>query len=425
MTFELRTLLRPFTQLTASLLGSRFISVAALSIFSAICGPEPFATFGIYFAVISVGGVLACGRYEHAIIFAETPREALHLAWLAAIIACGIAAVAFLIWNLLAAVNSVGVSPAVQQAVALVPAMSLSIAARALLRILSNLGAREANYNALAYANWTQAISQGGLQLGLLVVGVNPIVCLIVADIGGVIASTAVLAAARRQALRLAGEVPTLGELSLLARNWLAMPIWDLPTSLLSVVALSCPALMLPIVYSANLAGQLILAMRILEMSSNILTGASTPLIQREFAYSSDKPQILRSSMLVLTLGSTTVYSLGALATILGSGVLVGTRWAAILAAIPYLAAYFAALTVSGPLVSLVAGLRAQRKAVPLHATFLGLNALVASLMAIGLEWRLALAALSASMVARAIMFSVLLLRLANATEQPARLQRR
>ncbi len=408
-----RVLLRQFAGLAGSLLISRVVAGASLIGFAALTGPEPFAPFGAYLAAVTIMSVVVSGRYEQAIMFIKGDRDATAVSWLAlgiALAVTGATTIVAVVWLLFA----LPLPAALADSWLLLLTAPASLAVRAISQVALNLATRDGNFSVLGSANLVQALVQACVQFALLWAGLTPVLCLAAAEVAGMLAAGALVLSTSPSVRSILAARPTVVELRAISIHWRMMPCWNMPTSLLSVAALSAPALLLPFLYPAGIAGQLLLGIRLMEMPTNVFASAVTPLLQKQVAGSTDKGRAIWSALNLLGALSFAGFALAAAVALAGAGLFEGTRWAVAIAAVPWLTPYFAGLAMSGPLVALVPGLRAEQQAVWCHAAFLAMTlavvaAAVSGLAGAGMAWQTLLAAFGATMLVRAALFAFML----------------
>lgn len=408
-TFRQNTLIS-MRQVTATLWGlitslvlSRALSICSLFIFSSVTGPEPFAPYGAYMAIVTILWVGVSGCYEQAIMVAS-PLEAPRLAWLAALIAAAVVLATFGICAALTVVRA-PIPGGLAEIPFVMICIPIALSLRAANRLVVIFATREGEFQAIAQSNWLQAAVQGSAQLSLLMTNVSYISCLVIADIAGLLVVT-LLIAKRSVAIRSTLTVrPTAKELASVAMEWRVMPQWRLPMSFISVIAVSLPSLTIPLIYPAALAGQLIFAMRVLELPSNLITGATTPLLQRQLALADNSQWLPRRAAWILVGSTCLIFSaVGALAISL-EPLFEGTRWQESIQAAPWVIPYFIGLTISAPLVGTVIGHSVERISTIYQALFLILSLFSVALMSIGFDWELSLLTFGLSMIIRALLF--------------------
>jgi hypothetical protein len=370
-------------QLASSLVISRSLSTGALLIFSYFVGPEPFAPFGVFIAIVTILWVGIFGCYEQA-LFVCRDEEIAPLARLCCAVATLVLVAVSLICVGITMVRP-GFVDTMQGLPLVVIAIPFALAARALHRLVCNLATRAGHFSLLVRSNWMQAAVQGSVLLALLAGGLPAIACLVAADVVGLAAVTALMLL-RLPTVRsmLLARLPR-SKLMSCARSWVAMPSWRLAMSLTSVTALSLPALTIPLFFPAAFAGQIVFAMRMLELPSNVVTGAVTPILQNHL--SSEKRSRSFAVRAVIALTALTVVTFGIIAMLIAflTPVFQGSRWAIGVESVAPLTIYFIGLTISAPFVGSVIGVAIERGAAASQLIFLSLTASAVVLMAAGL----------------------------------------
>lgn len=404
-----RRVMASFLHLAVSLVMARFLSVGALLVFSYFVGPEPFASYGLYIAIVTILWIGVFGCYEQA-LFVCPDHEIAPIARLSCTVAALVIAVVALVCLIIAMVHPAFLDTLDGFSLVIV-AIPFALAARASHRLLSNMATRAGTFVLVARSNWAQATVQGCLLLALLAAGMPAIVCLVAADVAGLAAVTAIIAAKLPQCRSiLLAKLPKSALLSC-ARSWAAMPSWRLPMSLTSVAALSLPALTLPLFFPAALAGQLVFAMRILEIPSNVISDAASPMFQSQLSSRQRSRRFAVRAVVALT--ALAVATFGIIAMVAWSLIPAfhETRWATGLASVAPLVIYFIGLTISAPLVGSVIGVAVEHSAAMWQLVFLGLSAGAVALMAGGLPLFWVLVAFGMASLLRALLFGKLYLR--------------
>lgn len=405
--FSVRRLAGSFMALSLSLAASRGLSIGSLLLFSWFSGPEPFAPFGLYIALVTVFWVAVFGCYEQAILVARAEETAV-LAWLAGVVAAGLVVALFVACSAAVAFD-LPLPEGFSNAPFALLCMPFSLALRAANRLALIFATREGEFAHVAKTNWVQASVQGAMQLLLLVAGRDYLTCLVLADLVGLFAGTAVIAFRSVGVQRtLAASPPSLRQMRDAALAWRAMPLWRLPMSLVSVAAISLPALTIPLAYPAALAGQFLFALRMLEMPSFIVTGAVSPLLQRQLSEREQSPGFAKAAVLLLTFVAVSGFALGGVAATIIDDYFTGSRWFDALAAVPWLVPYFIGLTISAPLVGAVIGPSVERRSMLLQGLFFILSLGAAALLFASIDWSIPLLAFGGAMLVRAFIFAQL-----------------
>lgn len=327
-------------------LQARFISVWGLIVAAALCPPGVFAAFAVFSAAVNFVGMASLLRFE-VVFFQSRNRDRLgqgfRLATLAGLVFLAVSALA------LAGLAAAGwVAPAVAFF------FLVSLAARAALRLLWSEATAEGDFRAVGNSNVVQAIVQPVLMLLLIFIFGPKALALFMADaVGHVLAAGYLL---RRRFGPVAALLrPACWSLEGLRRNaarWRSVPLLLLPSALLSYGFAIAPILALPYASNALLAAHVALAMRLLEMPSQLFGTVSVPLtMNRLRAYDGPRRRFWTKLMsLVLTVAAATLFAgVGAGAWLLDP-LFDGTRWADVGATIALLSLFYAASTLVGPL---------------------------------------------------------------------------
>lgn len=401
--------LTTLAKLGLSLALSRILSIGSLLIFSMLSGPEPFAAFGLYMGIVTILWVIVSGCYEQAILVAPSTREAHLLARLSVMIAtvvCGI----ILIAGVIAIVTRLPLPAALSQFPVVIMILPFALALRFAHRLVLLFATRQGHFTPLAHGNWIQAGVQATLLLGLVMGGISPLTSLVVADMAGLFAATVFMIHTSCNWRAFWHNPFSLQELKQAAQTWHVMPLWRLPMSLISVIALNIPTIMVSLMYPATIAGQLVFALRILETPSNIVTGAVSPMLQRHMAITDNPRQFAIRAVALLSLFAVIAFGILGILAWIAQPWFNETRWALSVESVPWLALYFAGLTISAPLVGTVIGLHVEKRAAIFQGIFLLVTLLASTLMIVQFSWQIVLAAYGFAMLTRACLFSGLLI---------------
>lgn len=262
----------------AMMLGLRFVQARLISVWGLLvaayfCPPHIFAAFAVFSAAASFVSIPALMRLE-AVFFRNADRGQLGLAFRLALTSA--AAFLCLVAIALAVLVQIGWIP---PAVALIFFVSLS--ARAVLRLLWAEATAEGDFQAIGDSNVIQALVQPVLMLLLIGLFGPKALALFLADaLGHVTAALHILWRRRRSLFALAQ--PRLWSRQGLAwgvRRWSDAPLILLPAALLSFGFTAAPLLALPYASDPMLAAQVALAMRLLDMPTQMFGMVSGPLV--------------------------------------------------------------------------------------------------------------------------------------------------
>lgn len=393
-------------RLSGSAICAKGASLITLALFAALFGPEPFAHYALYLSVVTLLWVVVCGRYDTAIAAARDTGEALALVRLCRAVGMAtigiVAAVAFPL-----AIGAGGIATALVT-------LPFGLAARMALRIESQLAVRTGDHGAIAGGMLAATAVQPPVILAAWLLGASPLAALAAGDVIGH-AAAALLVHHRRTPLPRVRGLSTLLET---ATRWRTTFVYGLPSALASVGFAASPGLFLPLALEAATAGQLVIALRIVDAAVQLIGAVATPLMQHRLQADADAR--VAAPLTATLAGAAAVLLVGcALAAWLLSPLLAGTRWSIMLAFVPWLAAYGVGLAVAGPLVDLAPFWRLERASFPVNAAMLAAVALPAWLAFDGAGAQAACIALGAVSLLRAGLIAGLVLRAAAERSGP------
>lgn len=351
----LSTLLRAVASSSGALAGAmlgmrylqaRFISIWGLLIAAFLCPPQAFAAFAIYSAIANALAIGAMLRFEAVFFQSKGARrlgQAVRLS-----IATGS--------GFLLAMAGLALVLVLSDRLAPVHALLflLSLAGRAGMRLLVAEATADSDFGPIGNSGIVQALVQPVLMLALILSFGAYAEVLFAADAFGHLATAAYLWTRRRQSLkRLVGQRNwSWRELVLSARRWRIAPSFFLPSALLSFGFAITPLLMLPLAGSAVLAAQVALAMRLLDVPTQMFGAVSVPLSMSNLRRVEGLAR--RRRVRLLTLGL--VVLAGALfLAIAGTSFvldhwLAGTRWQGLGIVTAILCIFFAGVALVNPL---------------------------------------------------------------------------
>ena len=385
---------------------SRGASLFTLVLLAYLLGPEPFAPYALYLSAVTLLWVAVCGRYDYAIVAARDADGARALARLCRAVGMGVVG--------LTAAVALPMATGAGEAVPAVVALPFGLAARMVLRIETQLAARTGDHGAIAGSTLATTAVQGPFILAIWLLGASPLAALAAGDVIGH-AAAAALVHRRRTPLPAARELSTLAQT---AAQWRTTFVYGLPSALASVGFAASPGLFLPLALDAVTAGQLMIALRVVDAVVHLIGGVATPLMQHRLqgdaGYHSAAPLVA----MLAAAAATVLVGLGLVAWLV-SPLLAGTRWSSMLAFVPWLAAYGIGLAVAGPLVDVSPFWRLERASFVVHAATLAAVAGPAWLAFDGAGPQAASAALGAVSLLRAGLVAALVLRAARERAGP------
>ena len=386
---------------SAAMLGLRFVQARLISVWGLLvaaffCPPHIFAAFAVFSAAAAFVSIPALMRLE-AVFFRNGDRDHLGLAFRLALTS----AAAFL--GLIAAALVVLASmECVAPAVALI--FFLSLSARAALRLLWAEATAEGDFRVVGNSNIVQALVQPVLMLLLIAIFGPKALALFLADALGHVTAVAYLLRRRRDNLFALAQpgLWSLRGLAWAARRWRDAPRILLPSALLSFGFTIAPLMALP--YAANplLAAHVALAMRLLDMPTQMFGTMSGPLLlNRLRTQTGPRRQFwVRWAAICLVAGTIGLFVPIAIGAHLLGGLVDGSKWEGLGEVVAVMALFHGGIALFNPLHDIAALSRNTAWQLAAHA--IALLSIVATILWFGALSRELLYAVGAISVARA-----------------------
>lgn len=325
---------------------ARFLSVWGLLLAAALCPPQVFADFAIFAALANFVAIAVSLRFE-AVFFQNSDRLRLGRAFRLAVAASA----AFL------GVTTLVILLAATQGWLLRGFGALfliSLASRAAIRLIMAESTAEGDFATIGNSNLVQALVQPGMML-LLIWPLGPTaLALFAADAFGHVVAAGYLAWRRREALiRLMRPGDWSGaELLQSARLWHTSPSYLLPSALLSFGFTIAPLLALPASGNPVLAAHVALAMRLLEMPSQLFAAVVIPLVMSDLRKFEGGERQGRARLLILGMVAIVASLFLGIAIVAESAdfVLDGTQWEGVGEVVAILALFFGCSALVAPL---------------------------------------------------------------------------
>lgn len=327
-------------------LQARFLSVWGLVLAAALCPAQVFADFAIFSALANFVSIAALLRFE-AVFFQNNDRQRLGQAFRLALAAGAI----FLCGMTLAVLFAAAQGWVLRGFGAL---FMISLASRAMIRLIMAEATAEGDFTTVGNINIVQALVQPSMMI-LLIWPLGPTsLALFAADAFGHAVAACYLIWRRRAALlRLVHPWAWSGpELRASARRWRAAPRVLLPSALLSFGFMAAPLLALPLAGNPVLAAHVALAMRLLEMPTQMFATVSVPLVMNTLREQGQEKQQYAARFITLCLVAVAaaLFTAIALAAVIGDLALDGTQWEGIGHVIAALALFYGGSALVMPL---------------------------------------------------------------------------
>ncbi len=325
---------------------ARFLSIWGLIVAVALCPAQAFADFAVYATLANFVSLAALLRFE-AVFFQNGDSARLGRA-VRLSIAVGLAFLAVSSVMVIAA-EAAGWVLASYGALFLI-----SLAGRAVIRLVSSEATAEGDFAALGNTNILQALVQPAMMLVLIWLLEPSALALFSADAIGHAVAAAYLIWRRRTSLRrfVAGSAWSLSELMRSAGRWRLAPGLLLPSALLSFGFTATPLLALPLLGNPLLVAHVALAMRLLDVPTQMFNAVSVPLVLSHLRHAPAAKRQARVRLITLALlvcGCALFAAIGGVA-LLAEPLLEGTEWQGAGAVIAIMAVFYAGIALVLPL---------------------------------------------------------------------------
>jgi lipopolysaccharide exporter len=252
---------------------AQVITILASPVITRLYGPEAFGFLAIFTSITSILGVIACMRYELAIMLPKTDEEAANLLGLCLIcvtLVSGLMVLALYFGG--DALLSLLRAPGLGSYLILVPPF---IFISGVFVALNYWNSRTKHFGRLSVARVTRSLATTGTQLGAGFAGYVTGGSLIGANIVGSAVSTGVLGSQiwRDDRALLRSSISWKGMLKGLKR-YKKFPLIDSGSALLNTISWQLPALLLTAFFSPVVVGFYSLGFMVLQMPMSLIGGA-------------------------------------------------------------------------------------------------------------------------------------------------------
>lgn len=343
---------------------SRIVVLAAIPFLARMYTPAEFGVLALFMTINGIITVVACGRYEMAVVLPREDRDSAHL-----LVACiGLAtctailtSIAFWLWaddltNLLG-------GEALKRWIWLSPAVIWSVS---IFHTLRSWASRKGEFASVSRANvagsattvtiqlflgWSRALGAGGLIIGQVVGQVVHFVVLLL----GVAKE---LFATIRNNLRFSRTVNLL-------KRYRRFPVFDSGASLLNAFSNELPMLMLGAFFTPAIAGYYAMSRRVLSMPMQVIGGSIAQVFFPKAKQQLDKGRLdeLASSIVrKLAVVGVTPMLLVAVAAPELSAIVLGDAWIAASIYIQWISVWILSIFITAPLIQLFSVLERQNE---------------------------------------------------------------
>jgi len=252
---------------------AQIITIIASPIITRLYGPDTFGLLALFTSITSIIGVIACLRYEIAIMLPESDEEAANVFGLSVIfvIIVTIVSIPLLIFfqqPLLQFLKAPQLSPFF----GLIP---LTILLGGIFLALNYWNTRTKHFHRLSIARVMSSCSSTGTQLGLGFLGYASGGALIGASILGQIVSTCVLGIQIiRDHLSFFKKNITWDGISKVLKRYRDFPKYDIWSALLNTISWQIPIFLLAYFFSTTVVGYYSLSMMLIQLPMSFIGGA-------------------------------------------------------------------------------------------------------------------------------------------------------
>lgn len=252
---------------------AQLIGIIASPLLTRLYGPESFGLLALFTSITGIIGVIACMRYELAIMLPKDDEDAVNLLGLCIImvtIITGLTAIGLFLGGdaLFALLNARDLAPYLW----LIPPF---IFISGLFLALNYWNSRTRHYGRLSIARVTSVITSTGAQLGAGFAGYATSGSLIGASLAGSAISTGILGGQiwRDDGAYIKEKISWKGMIYGLKR-YKKFPLLDSTSALLNTISWQLPVLLLSAFFSPVIVGFYALGMRVLQTPMSLIGGA-------------------------------------------------------------------------------------------------------------------------------------------------------
>lgn len=255
-----------------TLAGGRAVAHAAtlvvMPMLTRLYTPESYGALGVFVALLSIASVLACLRFELAILEPRDDRDAAHLTMLC-VATAGV--VGIIVWATAWSLEGAWLPQTTLPGWPLF--LAASVVAVGVSQALVSWALRQRDYRAVAQAHVLQSFTRAGAQAGLGLVGAAQIGMIAGEWLAQSVRSAALAWQLRGHEVRCFRSPDWRGTWQVAKAHW-RYPAFSLPAGFLNAAALSIPSIALAAMYGADVAGWFTFGRGVLEMPM-ILVGTS------------------------------------------------------------------------------------------------------------------------------------------------------
>ena len=254
------------------------IPVAISPILTRIYSPQDFGVFALYFACVSVMGLIATGRYEAAVMLPEDDQEAIHIIALAALLVSITTIILIIVvFSFNKTIASLLNAPAIAPWLYLVPA---SVCLSGLYQILIVWFNRRRKYKTLANNKMIQSSMNGGAQIvfGTTIGNHSGLI------IGYFVAQVFSVLVFLRSCKGINVLPISKNNIRYVLQKYVSFPKYELPTALLNTMSKQGLIVAITNIFTTTIAGYYALVERVLGVSMGLIGSSVAQVFYQQFA---------------------------------------------------------------------------------------------------------------------------------------------
>lgn len=295
---------RDVTKLVTGTVIAQAIGICLTPIITRIFSPDIYGVASVFLSLVSIITVIACLRYEMAIMLPKDDKDAGAVFLLCLIILIGISIlcipILFLFGEFIAGVLG---NAAIKDYLFLIP---VAVFIDGLYLALRYWNTRKKRFGTQATTQALQSISGSGLKLGLGVSGFVSPLSLIVSGILGDLIGTIILARqAIRSDLKLIVQSASWKNIRKQAKIYKKFPLIDSGNQWVNTLSWQMPVLMLTGLFSSTAAGLYSLVFQMLQLPMSLIGGSIGQVFYQRAAlakHNNTLPEVVESTCSVLIL---------------------------------------------------------------------------------------------------------------------------
>ncbi|MGD8189492.1 lipopolysaccharide biosynthesis protein [Brevibacillus ginsengisoli] len=248
---------------------AQVLTVAIAPVLSRLYDPSSFGVFSLYSSLVSIFSVLACGRYEAAIVLPKREEEAGRLLLLSLLIPVGMASVLFCLLLLVGSEIMAVALP--RELVSWFWFLPIHLIAIGFFQALNYWTTRTERYKRLSQAQISRSVTAGTTQVSIGAMYPGPLGLMGGQFLGQLVASSILTWQIWREQRNFWRQCWSWPDIRQIVRAYIRFPLYSAPQALLNALSQNVPAFFLTHAYGAAIVGWYALAHRLIDMPLTFL----------------------------------------------------------------------------------------------------------------------------------------------------------